>query len=214
MRPLVLSILLFAACDPVTPTGDLQGLMQPRPEPLATVAPALAPLAADNVLMPEPSGFDFDADAPEDGPVDADALGDMSDALGIDPDADTDSVVPDAEPMMVEDFAMLELEPVVAPSTPISSPVATPVFQPVVMGFGVRLVSTTSQSQPPRAILGLTDGREIVVEPGMMLPDEHLVVLAIGQDSIQIAEITPMGDRAKVESRVLQAMYRQGSDGQ
>ncbi|MFT6234364.1 MAG: hypothetical protein ACJAZO_004887, partial [Myxococcota bacterium] len=40
MRPLVLSILLFAACDPVTPTGDLQGLMQPRPEPLATVAPA------------------------------------------------------------------------------------------------------------------------------------------------------------------------------
>ncbi|MFT6234384.1 MAG: hypothetical protein ACJAZO_004907 [Myxococcota bacterium] len=123
-------------------------------------------------------------------------------------------MVPDAEPMMVEDFAMLELEPVVAPSTPISSPVATPVFQPVVMGFGVRLVSTTSQSQPPRAILGLTDGREIVVEPGMMLPDEHLVVLAIGQDSIQIAEITPMGDRAKVESRVLQAMYRQGSDGQ
>jgi hypothetical protein len=149
--------------------------------------------------------------------VDDDAAldtGDMADALVMDLDADTEALIAEATPTMVEDFAMLAPEPVLAPNTSVSSPAAIPAFQPVAMGFGVRLVSTTTQSQPPRAILGLADGREVVVEPGTMLPDEKLIVLAIGQDAIQVAEVTPMGDRAKVESRVLQAMYRQGGDAQ
>ena len=216
MRPLILSILLFAACDPITPAGDLQGLIEPRPAPVAA-AVAAAPSPAPATVTAAPSGFDFDADAPEDGPGLNDAVvdtGDMTDALAMDLDADTDGAGAEAPPELVEDFAMLAPEPVLAPSTSVSSPAAIPALQPVGMGFGVRLVSTTSQSQPPRAILGLTDGREIVVEPGTMLPDEKLIILAIGQDSIQVAEVTPMGDRAKVESRVLQAMYRQGGDKQ
>lgn len=213
MRPLILSILLVAACDPIAPTGDLQGLIEPRVEPVAAVAPVptTPPTAA------EPGGFDFDADAP-DADTDADPAvvdtGDMDEALAMDIDVDSDAIVAEAPPTRLEDFAMPAPEPVVSPSTSVSSPAAVPAFQPVGMGFGVRLVSTTAQSQPPRAILGLTDGREVVVEPGTMLPDEKLIVLAIGQDAVQVAEVTPMGDRAKVESRVLQAMYRQGGDAQ
>ncbi len=220
MRPLVLSILLLAACEPITPTGDLQGLIEPRPEPVAAavaVAPAPTALPVDGTPALEPGGFDFDADAPEDEALDDNDLtdtGDMAEALGMDPDADTGELVAEATPAMVEDFAMLAPEPVVDPGTSVSSPGAIPAFTPVAMGFGVRLVSTTAQSQPPRAILGLTDGREVVVEPGTMLPNERLIVLAIGQDAIQVAEVTPMGDRAKVESHMLQAMYRQGSDTQ
>lgn len=214
MRPLVLSILFLAACDPIAPTGDLQGLMQPRPEPVAAVAPPVQAPSDDAEPVAEPGGFDFDADAPEDGPVDPDAVVDIGEAMGVDADTDSEAIVAEAPPAVVEDFAMLEPAPTLDPNTPVSSPAAIPALQPVGMGFGVRLVSTTAQSQPPRAILGLTDGREVVVEPGTMLPDEQLIILAIGQDSVQIAEVTPMGDRAKVESRVLQAMYRQGSDSQ
>ncbi len=212
MRPLVLSILLLAACDPIAPTGDLQSLIQPRAEPVVAVAPT--PLQGDATPVAEPGGFDFDADAPGDDPIDPDATLSIAEALGLDVDADTAGLVVEAPPMTVEDFAISAPVPVLDPSTSVGSTAAIPAFQPVGMGFGVRLVSTTSQSQPPRAILGLTDGREVVVEPGTMLPDEKLVVLAIGQDAVQIAEITPMGDRAKVESRVLQAMYSQGNIGQ
>ena len=37
-------------------------------------------------------------------------------------------------------------------------------------GWPVRLVQTLPDTQPPRAILGLPDGRELVVSPGTLIP--------------------------------------------
>jgi hypothetical protein len=71
--------------------------------------------------------------------------------------------------------------------------------------WGLRLVSTINDTTPPRAVLALTTGEEIVVRAGQMLPDAQMVILAVGQDVIQVANITPDGDRALVESVTLNA---------
>lgn len=73
--------------------------------------------------------------------------------------------------------------------------------------WGVNLVSTISDAQPPRAILSFPDGREEVVKAGTMLPEAKLIILAIGRDVVQIAEIKPEGDRARVVTRQLHAFH-------
>ena len=73
--------------------------------------------------------------------------------------------------------------------------------------FGVWLVSTVMEAQPPRAILAVADGGEQVVRAGTMLPDAGVVVLAIGRDAVQVARVTAEGDRATVQTEFLRAMY-------
>ena len=75
------------------------------------------------------------------------------------------------------------------------------------LSWGLRLVSTVDNATPPRAILGLPSGKEEVVKAGDMLPDAGVIVLAVGQDVVQLGRVTPEGDHAKVESVFLQAMF-------
>ena len=76
-----------------------------------------------------------------------------------------------------------------------------------VSSWPVRLVKTLPETNPPRAILGLPSGEELVVSPGTMLPEHGLVVIAIGPNSAQLAQITAQGDHAAVSPLTLQAMY-------
>ena len=71
----------------------------------------------------------------------------------------------------------------------------------------VRLVTTVPNASPPRAILGLPDGKEIVVNPGSMVPDLGLVVVAISPGAAELAKIAPAGDHATIESVTLRAQY-------
>jgi hypothetical protein len=89
--------------------------------------------------------------------------------------------------------------PAVAASVNIAAPAAS--------GWPVRLVRTLPDTQPPRAILGLPDGTEIVVSPGSMVPAHGLVVVAIGRQSAQLARVTALGDHASVDSVTLTSMY-------
>jgi hypothetical protein len=109
-------------------------------------------------------------------------------------------------------------EPVPAAATPAPAPVAATMAaapsmaptQPMVMGGGawpVRLVRTLPDTFPPRAILGLPDGREIVVTPGSMVPDQGLVVVAIGRQSAQLARVSAQGDHAAIQGMTLNAQY-------
>jgi len=74
-------------------------------------------------------------------------------------------------------------------------------------GWPMRLVSVVSDAQPPRAILGFPDGREIVVSPGRLLPDDGLVVLSVTPHQVQLARIDAEGDHAVVSSTTLQSQY-------
>lgn len=195
--------LLVSGCTQVEPSG----------RPLAPVAdgvaastvgaptaPANAPVTAEAPVTPGGAGgFDFEGDdrtddkaAPDDVPL-SDA--EIAAALGlakVDPNA---PVAPVGPPPPVE----------VAPVAP-----SAPAFPPPPVNWGVRLVSTVIDAQPPRAILGLADGTETVVQPGDLLPAAHLVVLAIGRDAVQIAQITPEGDHARVDTYVVTALFPAG----
>ena len=76
-----------------------------------------------------------------------------------------------------------------------------------VQSWGLRVVATIPQAQPPRAILELPGGGEVVVVPGTLLPESGVVVLAIGERLVKIAEVTPQGDHAELTSRELHTMY-------
>jgi hypothetical protein len=75
------------------------------------------------------------------------------------------------------------------------------------VSFGVRVLAVVLDVQPPRAMLALPDGREVVVQPGTMLPADGLVILAIGRDAVQVAKFTPAGYYATVQTYTVQAMY-------
>lgn len=73
--------------------------------------------------------------------------------------------------------------------------------------WGVSLVSTLIDTQPPRAVLGLSDGTEVVVTPGSFLPDQRMVVMAIGRNAVQVSRIVPQGFSARVETQNLTSLY-------
>jgi len=143
-------------------------------------------------------------------------------------DAEGDLVFPDEEPVVLssdelgpknaepepEPAAVESAPPVVAPA-----PVPTPV-QPIApanciqvvpspapsasQGWPLRLVATVPQAQPPRAIVGLPSGDEVVVTPGTMMPEAGVVVMSIGANTLELVEINAAGDHAEVSSRTLQ----------
>ena len=102
-----------------------------------------------------------------------------------------------------------------APPAAVAAVAASPApSQPMNTGLGmgaaawpVRLVRTLPDTLPPRAILGLPDGSEIVVTPGSMVPDQGLVVVAIGRQTAQLARVSAQGDHAAIQPVMLHAQY-------
>ncbi len=83
----------------------------------------------------------------------------------------------------------------------------SPVGVPSDSRFPVRLLSTLPQAQPPRAILGLPSGEEVVVAPGSILAADGLVVLSVSADRVQLARIEAAGDHARIENLEITAQY-------
>jgi hypothetical protein len=115
-----------------------------------------------------------------------------------------------------EDSPQEDVSPAAAPDPQAAAPAeaATPIPPPTLgwpqqMGtaWPVRLVTTVPNASPPRAILGLPDGKEIVVNPGSMVPELGLVVVAISPGAAELAKIAPAGDHATIESVTLRAQY-------
>jgi hypothetical protein len=73
--------------------------------------------------------------------------------------------------------------------------------------WSVRLLRILPDVAPPRALLGLPSGREIVVSPGTMIPEHDLVVMAIGAHAIQVDRIVADGDRTRIETEILHPLH-------
>jgi hypothetical protein len=197
LRATALTLLLAAGCEPIEPTATPSGLFEARPDAVTT-----APTAPTPDAPTPPGGFDFDADAPDaEAPPESDTTrADVLSGLGL-PTSEADAVpLGPVEPVT----------PPVAEPAPVQAAGWTPAMG-MAGSFGVRLVATLPNAQPPRAILGLADGREVVVEPGTLLPDARIVVLAIGRDAAHVAEIVPEGDRARVVPSILTALQPSGA---
>jgi hypothetical protein len=187
-------IALLIGCESTEPSGSLF-------KPVRVDAPA----EACPEVAPAEGGFDFEADgrdeAVEAGTSEATAAEllagqGLSAATAEAASAPGASTTPEAAPPAAEAAAVPAVQ-IPTAWTGVGTPVS----------WGVRLVSTVPEAQPPRAILGLPDGSEAVVQPGTLLPGPGLVVLAVGRDAVQLAEVKGEGDHARVTTTILTALY-------
>ena len=169
------STLAFSACTPIEPSGDL-------------FSPVAVANSAPEEVVATPTDTEETVDTPAPTVVPSTTTAEDEALFGPEPQVQEQ---PEEQPL----------------ETPTDTEVAeTPVVTaPPVTSWGIRLVSTINDTTPPRAVLALTTGEEIVVRAGQMLPDAQMVILAIGQDVVQVANITADGDRALVESMTLNA---------
>ncbi len=183
-------LVLLVGCEPMPSSGQLLAPVAVAPEatggvpaPPAPVDPLFADLDRAPVVI---SSESLRASAPEPPPA-------------------LDPVVEEAAPAAPP---VVEPPPVEVAEAPPAPPVAPPA-PAVAMGaeWPLRLVRTLPETQPPRAILGLADGRELVVWPGMMVPEQNLVVIAVGRSTLQVARISSQGDHAVVSQQTLTALY-------
>lgn len=191
--------LATAACAPMESSGDPL-----KPVPVQAIGASDAPsdAAPADPELNDPAFADFDGDA----------LVMSSEDLRGDGPPPAPEPAPVA-PVPVE--AVAAAAPVAEPAPPpvaAAPPVAAP--PPMVVsagssaaGWPVRLVRTLPDTQPPRAILGFADGREIVVTPGAMVADQKLVVMSIGRRSLELARVAANGDHAVITQTTLTAQY-------
>lgn len=187
--------LALSGCEPMAPSG--KPFTPVRVQAVAAGAPVAA--AAD------PRFAEFDEEPQS---YSSEELRAMAGGAPVDPAATAATPSPDggstsaaptaAAPSAATSAAVGESMGVQAPA--VINPAAP-------LGWAVRLVSTVPMAQPPRAILGLPDGREVVVTPGAMVPEVGLVVLAIGPQAVQLARVQATGDHATVEAIQLAPLY-------
>lgn len=189
MRAWVLMPVLMLGCDPASTSGGLF-------EPIAEAPPAV--VAAPAPVDPDAFNFDDDARDPEqEGVVEPDEDGEplsLAAALGL----------PEPEPVEEPDPAP---EPEVVTTAVAPAPAWNPNV-PIVGDWGVRVISTTPEAQPPVAVLGFGSGPDLAVRPGDLLAQHGIVVMAIGRDAVQVAKVSPDGDHARVVSQVLPVLTR------
>lgn len=199
-----LSAVVLAGCQSIPSSGDplspvtVRAAAPAAPNPTAPVAAAASP------VEPAPAagdGFAFEREDRDDAAdrvlVEEDPLALQARLLGVDPSV-LQAPAPTPTPA-----------PVAAPPAP-AAPVlgAWDPTQPLPDGsFGVRLLVTMHDMQPPMAVLGLPNGEERVVHPGDFLTDPKLVVMAIGRDVVQVAKITPAGFYARVDTQNVVALF-------
>ena len=63
------------------------------------------------------------------------------------------------------------------------------------------------ETVPPRAVLMLPSGEEIVVKAGMLIPEFNMIVLAVGTKSATLVRVSGAGDTSDMEPLRLTPLY-------
>jgi len=204
------------------------------PAPLRTLLPALAVASAALLAACEPmpsSGSPFQP-ARDRAPVAAPGATGAPSEAPPDPDSPfvEDQVLDEAPPDRTDPPEGVDAlfrgqldgppaqEPAPAPAPVPVAPMPAPPAPPTAWdgsaapleggSWGVSLMATLLDVQPPRAVVALPDGSERVVQPGTFLPEHRLVVLAVGRDAIQVAHIEPTGWNSRVQTQTLRSLFR------
>jgi hypothetical protein len=186
IRPLYLTLLV--ACEQVAPTGNpLEAAVVNAPPPVVAAQAEIEPEEEEEV----PFSISSEELA---------TMGEGEDVAPASPEATGDSPSSQTPPPP---------PPPVQAAPPAPPPPTTSQGWPQTLGkaWPVRLVTTVPNAVPPRAILGLPNGKEVVVNPGSMVPELGLVVVAISPGSAELAKIAPAGDHATIESVTLRSQY-------
>ena len=81
-------------------------------------------------------------------------------------------------------------------------------------GWSPTLVSTISSIPIPKAVITMPSGKDIVVQPGDILKEEGVVVMSIGQDSVELAIISNAGGSAAIQNLTLHSQIKQAPRGE
>lgn len=193
MRAFIALALALAGCQDIPSRGILQpapasSSQQPTPRPTAGT-----PAAPTEGTGTTTGGFDFEGEdrKEEDDllPEDVDEIELQADLLGVDP-----SQISQPAPAAPQAYIPAMPMPLWEPDHPLDG------------GWGLRVVATIHDVQPPRAVIATADGQELVVQPGQMLPNHRLVILAVGHGVVQVARVTPQGFYAKVETETVSSL--------
>ena len=196
MRTLLFPFFLVA-CEQVSPSGNPL-------KPVSVDVPVEASAEADDALDDDEEEVFTISSEELAAVVKGEQGADDEDSTGQDEAVVATDAVEKQGPAVTSSAPVVQTE--VAVTTP--QPGATPGWPgPTAKAWPVRLVTTIPNASPPRAILGLPDGREVVVNPGSMVPDLGIVVVAISPNSAELAKVAPAGDHATIESMTLTAQY-------
>ena len=193
MRPLLFCVCLMA-CEQMDPSGDPlapvdvsnTGATKPSPEAQSADADEETQ-STDMPFRISSEELQAAAGAIEEGSSPEDALANA-----------TGEAVAEVKDPAEAEAAEVETEEAAAPATALSEASGE---------WPIRLVVTMPNTQPPRAVVGLPDGREIVVTAGDLIPDIGMVVMSVGATSVQMAKVTAAGDHAQIANFTLSAMY-------
>lgn len=200
--------MMLLGCQPVENPG---GLLDPIAFPQTVEAKAPAAAEGEKPVDPRFAAYD-EAVANQDDPWNTDKTGPGDKAEGAEAteeadDAEGDAAA-DAEGIDDEDLHFEGGPEDIEEEGDDEDADEEPVGVPTEAAWGVRLVQTFENRQPPRASMGMPDGEEIIVSPGSMLPDVGLVVISVGHNMVQLAKVTPAGDHATIETTTLHAQYQ------
>jgi hypothetical protein len=200
----MLLAMLVMGCEDATPSWDLlEPFGTADPISAGALTPSPPPRLAGQLVEAEQGLEDALADADERQDDDG-----FDDPWG--PNSDSDDDEAQAAPA---DEPEPETGTPVMPQVAGGAGLAIPFGLPDSAAWGVRLLGTIPNAQPPRAALGLPDGTEVIVTPGSMLPTVGMVVITVGADAVQVARVTPAGDHAEVEMINLVAQYARTAPG-
>lgn len=177
MRAVFVACAFFAGCESMEPSGDV----------LAAVDAGTPPAPVEVVTPTEP------VDEPL---VPGEAPPEVVQEEMVD-------LVTQPSLMEADEPSGAEVVPAPEPATEEAVGDVAAASQP---RWGVRVLSTLSEANPPRAVVVLPDGSEEVVRPGSMLPEAGIVVLSIAKDVVEISEIETQGMYASIRTRSIQAL--------
>lgn len=185
---------LLAGCSLTEPSGD----------PLAPVQP---PAPETPVLPGEPVAEEFKITSEQLQENAAEARAGQQGA----PSPFGESGAPAAEPVAEgtpTGPAPTEPAAEAAPPPPPPPPAgAAPLLAAQPSPWPVRLVKTVPEAQPPRAILALPDGKELVVTPGALVAEQGLVVMSIGRNTAELVQVKAAGDHAQITPITLSSTW-------
>ena len=200
-------LIFLVGCEVMPDPGNFSSVFKPvdvaaeaAPEPAAPAEPAAAPEPAP-APAPEP--------APE--PAEEHAAQDHDGGTAAEPASEPAAPAqPEAAQAPVAAEAVADTTGSDSSPSPDASKDADPTGTAAISvanNWPLRLVKTMPETNPPRAILGLPTGEEIVVNPGTMIPAHRLVVTAIGPRTTDLVLIEPQGDHTAISSISLQTQY-------